>query len=237
MYIKTKHLLSLLLSLLSFSTLSAQYLGMEELSESQLSVWKSPAGVEYAGAYHFGDSEDESTLHLILAGQKVFAQIRQGEWSEEGSWITTYRNLSNASIVGNTFFSDEYVGEFVYCETNGERRGGLKIRNSWSATVPEGKYEVGLRLGKVDLPGKYPEASTRFLTGAELQALSAGELQLMRNEIFARYGYRFKSEGKMMAHFSQTRWYTPQHKNVDDFLTEIEKANVALIRQKEKGGK
>ena len=50
----------------------------------------------------------------------------------------------------------------------------------------------------------------------------------MRNEIFAEYGYRFKTE-KWRKYFSKKDWYNPRSDNVDSQLTEIEKENIKLI--------
>lgn len=60
------------------------------------------------------------------------------------------------------------------------------------------------------------------------QHLRLEDLDLMRNEIFAEYGYRFKSE-KWQQYFGSQDWYTPRYDNVDDQLTEIEKRNVQFI--------
>ncbi|PLX15138.1 MAG: hypothetical protein C0599_17345 [Salinivirgaceae bacterium] len=81
--------------------------------------------------------------------------------------------------------------------------------------------------------GKYPQGSMRILIVGELQLLSKHDLKIMRNEIFARYGYIFKEGGEMDKYFKSQDWYTPEHKNVNDFLTEIEKANMKLIREVE----
>ena len=43
----------------------------------------------------------------------------------------------------------------------------------------------------------------------------------MRNEIFAEYGYRFKSED-WSNYFSQKSWYSPRYDDVNDQLTEID---------------
>jgi hypothetical protein len=62
---------------------------------------------------------------------------------------------------------------------------------------------------------------------------SINELDIMRNEIFADYGYNFKSE-KWQEYFSQFSWYKPKYDNVDDQLTEIDKHNIKVIlKQKE----
>jgi hypothetical protein len=58
--------------------------------------------------------------------------------------------------------------------------------------------------------------------------LSIEDLDIMRNEIFAEYGYKFKTE-KWQKHFMEQPWYNPKYDDVNDRLTEIDKANVKLI--------
>lgn len=60
---------------------------------------------------------------------------------------------------------------------------------------------------------------------------SSYELDYMRNEIFADYGYKFKSE-KWQKEFSKQKWYKPLFDNVDDSLTTIEMKNIAFILKK-----
>jgi len=69
----------------------------------------------------------------------------------------------------------------------------------------------------------------RLLKETELEGKSKKELRLMRNEIFARYGRIFKSKD-LTQHFSAQSWYSPQHKDVEKMLTEIDRKNVALIQ-------
>lgn len=58
--------------------------------------------------------------------------------------------------------------------------------------------------------------------------LTIEDLDIMRNEIFAEYGYIFKSE-KWKNYFSEKSWYSPRHDNVDMLLTEIDKKNIKFI--------
>ena len=84
--------------------------------------------------------------------------------------------------------------------------------------------------------GKYPYASIRRLTEKEVQEATRGsrwEIELMRNEIFARHGYVFKRDD-LKNHFSSQSWYAPRLDNVDALLSEVERANVALIKRLEK---
>lgn len=53
-------------------------------------------------------------------------------------------------------------------------------------------------------------------------------LDIMRNEIFAEYGYIFKSE-KWSNYFRKIEWYKPEHNNVDSLLNDIEKENVRIL--------
>jgi hypothetical protein len=61
-----------------------------------------------------------------------------------------------------------------------------------------------------------------------LSGVSSNELDIMRNEIFAEYGFIFKS-AKWKTYFESKPWYKPQYDNVDQFLTEIDKSNIKFI--------
>ena len=78
-------------------------------------------------------------------------------------------------------------------------------------------------------PGRYPLSSERLLTDADLAGLSADELRLMRNEIFARHGHVF-NDPALRAYFSAQSWYRPANGNDAVQLSAIEQANVAKIR-------
>lgn len=60
------------------------------------------------------------------------------------------------------------------------------------------------------------------------KGLSAEDLDIMRNEIFAEYGLIFKTD-KWKTYFEAKPWYTPQYEDVDEFLTETDKANIKFI--------
>ncbi len=54
------------------------------------------------------------------------------------------------------------------------------------------------------------------------------DLDIMRNEIYADYGYRFQSP-KWQQYFKQFDWYKPRYDNVDNQITPLEKANIDYI--------
>lgn len=77
--------------------------------------------------------------------------------------------------------------------------------------------------------GDYPEASERKLTYDDVSHLNKFQLKIMRNEIFARYGYIFKTQ-EMKSHFSSQNWYQPLYNDVNNRLTRLEKENAEYIK-------
>ncbi len=78
---------------------------------------------------------------------------------------------------------------------------------------------------------EYPESSITLLTKESLLELSKEELRLMRNEIFADYGYVFTSS-ELQAYFLKKNWYEPRP-NQAIILTDWEKKNIDLIKHME----
>jgi YARHG domain len=73
----------------------------------------------------------------------------------------------------------------------------------------------------------FADPSRRYLAPEELQGLSADQLVIIRNEIFARKGRYFKDDA-LRAYFSQFPWYQPYAWDVP--LSPIEQANVKLVQ-------
>lgn len=78
------------------------------------------------------------------------------------------------------------------------------------------------------LDGKWAFASVIPLTHEMLSIFPKDVLELMRAEIYARHGDTFKSTDNQK-YFNQQPWYKKSNKPV--VLTDIEKFNVALIKQ------
>jgi hypothetical protein len=79
-----------------------------------------------------------------------------------------------------------------------------------------------------NLAGDYPKVSQEKINNTFLQLYKKDDLQLIKNEIYARYGFIFKSEN-LKKHFSSKAWYKPQYNNVDEYLSDIEKYNIKVI--------
>ncbi len=91
----------------------------------------------------------------------------------------------------------------------------------------------------IDLEERYFQDCYRLLegfydedTGGQIvlsRHLSINDLDVMRNEIFAEYGYQFKSK-RWQDYFSGKQWYRAKFDNVDDMMSERDKKNVEFIR-------
>ena len=81
-----------------------------------------------------------------------------------------------------------------------------------------------------------PDSNKKLYEINDLRVLTADQLALARNEIYARYGYIFKTQ-KYADYFSAQSWYKPNpNYTVDDsVLNSFEKENITLIQQLENG--
>jgi len=76
--------------------------------------------------------------------------------------------------------------------------------------------------------GEHPETFQRVLQPAEFSKMTPEQMRAMRNEVFARYGYRFKDPA-LAAQFAKFKGYQPRLSNVDDFLSDVERENVKRL--------
>lgn len=99
-------------------------------------------------------------------------------------------------------------------------------------TVPAPTEASLTPIAPADVPGRFPQASTRLLTASDLADRSQWELRVMRNEIFARHGYIFKTP-EMRSYFARQPWYSPRRDDVSKLLSEIEARNAKTLRSYE----
>lgn len=88
-------------------------------------------------------------------------------------------------------------------------------------------------ISTVKFPGRFPEASQRDLTLAELRKMDLERLRLMKYEILARHGFEFSSSS-LQRYFGMQDWYREMdkeknQKKVVKSLSSVEKANIKRI--------
>ena len=99
-------------------------------------------------------------------------------------------------------------------------------------TSPSNSTNMVTANNGTDIQGRFPFASTRLLNVSDLSGLNKQDLKIMRNEIFARHGYIFKTP-EMKAYFAKQSWYHERYSDVSSMLSYLEQKNVALIKKYE----
>jgi hypothetical protein len=207
--------------------------GEQKIDASKVKPWIPQQNMDFQSVYHFGLSELESSFVLIISKDSCYAQIQSGKFTKDAKdFIWNFKNLKNVRIEGNKFFSDLTNGEFAIYKD----RKGLIVYKPWRSVAKKGEYEIGFVSTSLEkhCDGKFSFTSFRILTINDLEKMTLSELQIMRNEIYARYGYIFKQSGDMDNYFKTQSWYRGQHQDISNFLTGLEKQNIILIQTIEK---
>lgn len=128
----------------------------------------------------------------------------------------------------------EMGGEKTFDKYNKERYKKL-FENKKPQKAPEPKIaERASTKSSVAMTGSgpYDWLSYRYADYNDVAYKSPDELRIMRNYIFARHGYKFKSQD-LQEYFAGFSWYTPLYSDVYGSLNKIEKANIKFIQQYE----
>lgn len=110
------------------------------------------------------------------------------------------------------------------------------FNNNAGYTVNNMDYQFQNQGSVINVQYDYPYyIMNNRLTMNDLYGYSKRDLRIMRNSIYAAYGYIFKSDD-LRAIFSRCSWYRPRYKNegtVYNMMTSTQKANVNLIKKRE----
>lgn len=161
------------------------------------------------------------TLAAVIDDPDGFTNIRSGRGTKHA--------IVGKALEGETFLTYRQSGPWWRVRKADGTTGFMYrkyIRLIEGGAAPAAVPPVGVGGSGVVIP----DSSERLLSAAELGGLGASELRIARNEIFARHGFRF-SDPALRAHFGRFDWYRPTSVTVD--LSEIEKANVALLKSAE----
>ena len=190
---------------------------------------------EYTGTYTLGFSEQSWEVTFIGDQNMATIQTTLHVWNGEDYEDKT-NTYSGIKIKGNkAYYRDgTLIIEFVkFIDTDNTFEGG-KINGILYHSYNTGTTEFGFHYGTPEAASDSTDTYRNLLTTEELANKSRRELKIMRNKIFAKYGYRFIEGGEMDKYFRSQDWYKPTRENVDKYLTDIEKANIKLIQAAEK---
>lgn len=140
---------------------------------------------------------------------------------------------------------------------------GTWLANDANLAVYERKYELSPRTFKYDATLNLPEdvawsdlyskvpdpewqraerttdeairlnASNVKLTDDDVANMYKGDLEILRNSIYARHGYSFKTRKMRYVFDNYVNWYIPVSTDVSKELTKLENENIALIKRYE----
>lgn len=177
----------------------------------------------------------------------VISSTDTGSGQEDTDWDTgSYENASgNGSSSGGQAIEITDPGNGSYSYNNGSGSSG----SSGSGSSGSGSSGSGSNSGNGSQSGGNGNGqgsattpddvilwgiSSRYIDESELYNYSAGQLRLIRNEIFALHGRIFRSQD-LRDYFSQKSWYVPTYDpddfdaNMFDYLNDYEAANLKVI--------
>lgn len=88
--------------------------------------------------------------------------------------------------------------------------------------------------GELLTPDAYKfNASTDVLKKEDIENMYKGDLEIMRNAIYARHGYSFKNRKMRFFFDNYVDWYMPVSTDIRAELTDLEKSNIDLLKRYE----
>lgn len=174
----------------------------------------------------YRDVENFTEQDLMLARNEIYA--RHGRkfqdedvrtYFEAQSW---YRGEIEAENFSESLLSEierknvEFLHKYEAGENGVEQKSGSLVVYTYGGYI-------------------LPQSSSRLLTASDLAPLSGRQLELARNEIYARHGRRF-SDSEIQAYFDAQSWYrgTVSPETFDaSVLSGVEQSNIELIQSYE----
>lgn len=148
---------------------------------------------------------------------------RDGFWEaryDDASYKGYYKNDEKDGVWDENGEKIRYKNGKVVSESNNKEQPKETFTNSSHPVIGEALFE---------------NLSKHRLSGSDLSSFAKSELRILRNSIFAKHGYIFKSEDLKM-YFSQFEWYKPEFNNVNHKLNSVEKENIKILKQAEDNG-
>ena len=188
---------------------------------------------------------EDDPLHTI----KQFAEELCGSFSQGGSdQSVAFQGDAEAKLKGvldkladmgvsgtAKFDSGKYVGVLqkeLGKELQSVRDCRLTVWQDLRVTVLSGQQSASVTQTS---NSAFSFTSSGWIDENDLTQYSSAQLRLMRNELYARYGYRFKS-ADLRQHFSKQAWYNPDTDEATvayKRMTAMERSNVLLIKAEE----
>lgn len=228
--------------------LIGSYVGMflaKEYDENKKPMWSNKINITVD---HIAG--DKIVGHSVVAGN---VRPFEGEIAnEDGLWMI------DAQEPGD----DKYDGKFSFAIHPDGSLKGQWYANNKSLAVTKREYDLEKKTFKYDPNAEIPEfmeftavydsyneendmeevltddctrfnASAQKLKKEDIENLYKGDLEVIRNAIYARHGYSFKNRKMRYFFDNNVDWYFPTSTDVRGELTELEKQNIELLKRYE----
>lgn len=194
--------------------------------------------VKFSGTIIYIDEKPGITNMLLSDGCSVIHVSYYGQSSNiKGNTVTVCGNCCYATTDKYTLGGVPVVLSSVYAFTISGGDSNYYNNSSYSNTSLSNTSSTDYSCGI------YPWTSEKRITKTDLQGLSKEDLELMRNEIYARHGWVF-SKQSLNDYFSTQSWYPPAgnsrsreqvNKDALKEMSKLELENAAFILKFEKG--
>jgi len=191
--------------------------------------------------------------HSVVAGNsrpfkgvfdnvKQFAHVREpGDNKYDGTFDFIFnKSKNNISGTWKSYNTNLKVSERKYTLEKRTYKYSPKLNiishtdSDFNIPIYESQEEEGGQIESVDPKLIFENnASVKELTNEDLENLNKGELQIIRNLIYARHGYSFKNRRMRYFFDSNIDWYIPVSTDVRNEITPLEIKNIALIKRYE----
>ncbi len=174
-----------------------------------------------------GDNKFDGTFEFEIRKNDTFLY---GKWTALNNKIDINKrkyNLTKVKFIYNPNINiSEHGREYVDLNKTKKIKEKYKIDNDIYEDIYEAYSTSTQSIYEIN-------ASNKLLTKKEVENLKKGDLLIIRNAIYARHGYSFKSR-PLRIFFDAQDWYIPISTDIKDELTEIEKKNIELLLKYEK---
>ena len=160
-----------------------------------------------------GDDKYDGTFNFV---------IHTNEKTIEGTWLSNDKKLT---VTERSYTLESR--EFVYDPENELSEDMLynALYGTWKDKTEEAEVltEDVLKINP----------SETALKKEDVENMYQGDLEVLRNSIYARHGYSFKNRKMRLLFDNYVEWYMPVSTDITQQLTEIEKKNIDLIKRYE----
>ena len=222
------------------SVLNQQLQGIERKESGEFEHWYQDLNDQFG----YGNYEKNDTVDMLwfISDQYKLFDLYIGQQLEEGVQILNQDNWLLNSNAGYSYVMEK--DDLTLSLT--KDTDGIIQQIELSRTPAEQYIDVGSVDG--DHSGKktdtglddsyfFPNSLDELLSESQLYGMSARELTLARNEVFARYGYTFKRQD-LQEYFNTKSWYhadpAVNPDTISGIVGKIGMQNMVMIREYQK---